>query len=158
MKILAFSDSHGRTERILTALKQHSDTDYVLHIGDYGTDIKAVEEYNPTLPTDAVQGNADRIRAYPWEKLLTLAGKRFFITHGHNYDVGHSLTPIIARGLELKADVILFGHTHMPGIEKQDGILLVNPGSTYRQRSLSGYTYAEFTVTTGEIKVQICKL
>jgi hypothetical protein len=36
---------------------------------------------------------------------------------------------IYYRGRELNADIVLFGHTHQQLVEKEDDMILMNPGS-----------------------------
>lgn len=158
MKIILFSDSHGHTKGMISVLERNPDIEYVIHLGDYGSDISAVNNNYPTILTESVQGNSDKEKIYPIEKVVQLVGKRIFITHGHAYNVGRNLTPILAKGHQEKADVILFGHTHVPFIERMEGILLVNPGSIYSQRIISGPTYAILEVTRENVHADIHKL
>jgi putative phosphoesterase len=147
MKILLISDSHGHKERIPSILDRHKDLDFVLHLGDYGTDVDAVAEACPGIPSEAVRGNNDKTLAYPLEKVIQLAGKRIFITHGHTYNVGRSLNALVAKASQEGASIAAFGHTHVPLIERRDGILLVNPGCLFRPRSLHGMTYSILKLT-----------
>lgn len=155
MKILLISDSHGHKDRIPSILERHGDISYVIHLGDYGTDVDAVNEAYPALPTAAVQGNNDKSRVYPDEKLLQLAGRGIFITHGHAYNVGRDLTPLVAKAHQQKAEIAVFGHTHVPHVEQKDGVLLVNPGCLFRPRSLHGATYAILELTRDSMKADI---
>ncbi len=147
MKILLLSDSHGHTEKILSVLERHRDIVYAVHLGDYGTDMDIARKAFPLLLTEAVQGNNDRSSACSPEKILQLEGKRIFLTHGHGYNVGRSLAPLIAQARRMEAEVAAFGHTHVPLVEQRDGILLINPGCLYRPRSLHGLTYALLEIT-----------
>ena len=49
--------------------------------------------------------------------------------HGHKYNVKSSLLALKYKGMEKNADIILFGHTHVPYIDDTDGIIMLNPGS-----------------------------
>ena len=157
MNIIVFSDSHGHTRNMISTLQKHPDIEYVLHLGDYGTDISEVQEFNPTLLTDAVQGNNDKKKIYQLEKVIILAGKKILITHGHNYNVRRNLTQLVNKGLQENFSAILFGHTHEPFIKTIEGILLVNPGSIFSQRDFLGSTYAILTVTKDGISAEILK-
>lgn len=155
MKILVFADSHGHTKNIINVLGYHPDIEYVIHLGDYGTDVYDIEKFNPLLVTEAVLGNNDKNKVFPLEKVIQLVEKRIFITHGHSYNVGKGLIPILARAAQENADVILYGHTHVPGIEKVGGVLVVNPGSIYRQRVVSGPTYAVLEIARNDVSAKI---
>lgn len=155
MKILLISDSHGHKDRIPSILERHNDISCVIHLGDYGTDVDTVSEVCPTLPTEAVRGNNDKSAIYPGEKLLQLAGRKIFITHGHSYNVGRDLTPIITKALSEKAEIAAFGHTHVPLVERRNGVLLVNPGCLFRPRSLHGATYSILEISGDIMKADI---
>lgn len=147
MKILLLSDSHGKKDRIPSILERHTEIGCVVHLGDYGTDVDIVSEVCPTMPTEAVRGNNDKSAFYPEEKVLQLAGRKIFITHGHAYHVGRDLTAITVKAHQEHAEIAIFGHTHIPLVEERDGVLLVNPGCLFRPRSLHGATYAILEVT-----------
>ena len=55
--------------------------------------------------------------------------KGFFITHGHKYGVKMGLNNIFYKGKEVEVDAVLFGHTHIKIISKEDGLWIINPGS-----------------------------
>ena len=57
--------------------------------------------------------------------------------------VSTSLYKLTLRAKELGANVVFYGHTHIPLIEEIDGIKLVNPGAMngYTEKS---YCYAVF--------------
>lgn len=158
MDIIVFSDSHGHPKNMIKALERHGDIKYAIHLGDYGCDISYVLEHKPDLPCEVVQGNNDKIKDYPIEKVFTIAGKRIFITHGHIYNVGRGMEPLTAKGRKENADVVLYGHTHMPHMETRNGILLLNPGSIFRQRLFSGPTYAVIELVENEIRAEIIKI
>lgn len=155
MKILLLSDSHGHTDRMLSVLDRHRDIGYAVHLGDYGTDVDIINKTYPTMLTEAVQGNNDKSLVYPLEKVLQLVGKRIFITHGHAYNVGRDLTPLIAKAHQEKAEIAIFGHTHVPFIEQRDDVLLINPGCLYRARSLHGPTYSILEITHSSVNANI---
>ena len=53
-----------------------------------------------------------------------LAGERLiWCTHGHLFHPDH--LPPLSKG-----DVMLFGHTHVPGLWRRGGVVCLNPGST----------------------------
>lgn len=47
------------------------------------------------------------------------------------------------RAVELEADGVLFGHTHVPGIAVQDGLLAANAGSWIAEEGLRTFLYVE---------------
>lgn len=158
MKILVFSDSHGLVENIKTAIRQHPQIDYMIHLGDYGMDVEEIGYEFPYLTIEAVQGNCDRIREHPVEKVLKLDGKSIFITHGHIYGVKYGLNTIISKGVQEDYDAILFGHTHQPLVDWRKGLLIVNPGSMARARSTAGATYAILDISENGLNANIKKI
>ena len=79
----------------------------------------------------AVKGNCDFLLDYPNERVIEVLDKKILMCHGHLYNVKMELNTIFYRGKELGVDIVLFGHSHLCIIEKQDGLLLMNPGSIF---------------------------
>ena len=155
MKVLVFSDSHGFVGNIKKAIRQHPQIDYMIHLGDYGMDVEEIGYEFPYLTIEAVQGNCDRIREHPVEKVIKLGGKSIFITHGHVYGVKYGLDTIISKGVQEDYDAILFGHTHQPLVDWRKGLLLVNPGSISSTRGTVGPTYAILDISDNGLNADI---
>lgn len=129
MKILVLSDTHGRLDTA-EKLIEEINPDYTLHLGDMAEDCRYLEAMFPQKIITSVKGNNDYFdKTYPLERIFTLCGKRFFMCHGHKYNVKSSLLALKYKGMEEKADIILFGHTHIPYTENTDGVIMLNPGS-----------------------------
>lgn len=128
MKIAIVSDTHGDIADLVLALRA-TKPDRFIHLGDYESDARAIAR-ETKLPYDAVGGNCDGSRNPG--KLLTIDGKKIFLTHGHLFGVKMNLTRLYYHALEMGADVVFFGHTHRPFLENSGGILFCNPGSASR--------------------------
>ena len=103
-------------------------TELIIHLGDNVQDANEIKRiYTGSIIN--VRGNCDFNVDAPSERLEVINSKRFFITHGHRYDVKYSLSRLKFRALEQKADVVLFGHTHISQIVYEEGIWFINPGS-----------------------------
>ena len=63
------------------------------------------------------------------QRIIEIKGKKIFMCHGHKYGVKYGYNSIYYRGKEVGADIVLFGHSHLPIIEEYDGLILMNPGS-----------------------------
>jgi putative phosphoesterase len=61
--------------------------------------------------------------------------RRCFVTHGHLYTDGNH--PPLAEG-----DVFIYGHTHVPVLEKKEGLIFLNPGSISLPKDGSEAGYA----------------
>lgn len=128
MKILVISDTHGDTgsaSRLIRTLHP----DHLLHLGDCVRDAEDLEREFPQLPICAVTGNNDWFSREEKEKVIELNGIRIFLCHGHTTGVRDTLYTQINRAREYGCRVSLFGHTHSPLLEDENGILLLNPGS-----------------------------
>lgn len=127
MRIAVISDTHGDRGVINRALKQIGSVDMILHLGDHGSDLAgALPEF---VESYAVLGNSDPHRNLPEERLLHLNGHTLFLCHGHRYGVKQGIQRLFYRGLDLGADIVLFGHTHRALNCREEGLLFFNPGS-----------------------------
>ena len=81
-----------------------------------------------------VAGNNDFCSEYPKEKIVTIGKHRIFMTHGHKYRVGYGIDNLVYKAMENNADIVMFGHTHVPMVRYEDGIIVVNPGSATQPR------------------------
>lgn len=128
MIIGVISDTHRYIWVIENAMRKLEGVDILIHLGDNVQDIKEIRKYyNGEIIN--VKGNCDFAVDVPSEKVEVIAGKKVFITHGHRYDVKYDLSRIRYKALEVEADIVLFGHTHVSQIAYEDGIWFVNPGS-----------------------------
>ena len=145
MNILVFSDSHGRGSNMLEALsRQIKRPDAIVFLGDGLKDLYYCDFGD--VPIFAVRGNCDVYSFFVKgnaedEMVMTLDGKKIMMTHGDRYGVKNGLARLVAAANEKGADIVLFGHTHMPtslyldsdendfGIRLNKPIYLFNPGS-----------------------------
>ncbi|SKA90033.1 hypothetical protein SAMN05443428_11016 [Caloramator quimbayensis] len=133
MRIGVVSDSHGNLYMLDKAIKSMGNLDYIIHLGDeYRDIIKVNEKYK--LPIEYVSGNNDFGAERIPEKILSISGKKIFITHGHRYNVYFGLESLYFKALETDAELVLYGHTHVQDIKSKGDIILLNPGSVSRPR------------------------
>lgn len=128
MLIAVVSDTHRMTKYINLAKRLIKDADILIHLGDNIDDAELLENTFKGK-VYAVAGNCDYSTKYPKESVIEVNGKKIFFTHGDLYGVKSSMNNIYYRGRELNADIVLFGHTHQQLIEKEDDMILMNPGS-----------------------------
>jgi len=121
--------------------------DLILHLGDYDLDAHSLADTFPHIPLRAVRGNCDLGSNAPVLKGFLIAGVRIVMTHGHRYDVKSDYAALYHMGHEAGADILLFGHTHIPHYEQVGAMHVLNPGSAGR-RTLSG---ALIRITDSEI-------
>ena len=144
MNILVISDSHGRRDRIKEVIdRQIRRPDALFFLGDGLSDVDWCDTSGIAL--FKVRGNCDSIflndmTDAPDEQTVNLDGIRIMMTHGHNYGVKSTLTPLISASVKKNVDILLFGHTHegfemtlMPendlGIKLEKPLYIMNPGS-----------------------------
>ena len=163
MELLIFSDSHGRAENLLAAeARQIKRPDAILFLGDGARDLSHLSIHN--IPVWAVRGNCDWMSsdiADKTERLLYLEGHTVLMTHGHEYGVKGGLGALIAHAAEVGADIVLFGHTHVPTLQTvavgerigkttlSRPMYLFNPGSIGYDGSFGTLTIKEDTVLFG---------
>lgn len=135
MRILVLSDSHGDIFSMRTAI-QTSPADAVIFLGDGLRDWEEVFSSIRTRKTAAVRGNCDFYTAdfYPTRTIEELNGIRCYCTHGYMENVKYGLDPLKQCARDAGATIALFGHTHNPHSEYDDGLYMLNPGSV-RQNS-----------------------
>lgn len=128
MQIGVISDTHRDRKFVDRVKNVFFDMDVIIHLGDNVQDVLRIERFFKK-PVINVKGNCDFSVGVPSERVEIMEGKKFFITHGHRYDVKYELIKLKYKALEEEADVVLFGHTHISTIIHEGGIWFVNPGS-----------------------------
>ncbi|WP_044894583.1 metallophosphoesterase family protein [Bacillus alveayuensis] len=150
MKVLIVSDSHGLTKELEEIKSRHvGEVDAFIHCGDSELPYGSSELQNFLY----VRGNCDFEKEFPEERIENIQGVRFFITHGHRYNVKMTLMNLYYRAQEAGAKVVCFGHSHIAGAENIEGILLINPGSIYLPRMRKEKTYALLEMDGGNAKI-----
>ena len=156
MKILVFSDSHGRNE-LMSIIIEHfkEEVNTVLFLGDCVPDFTDFQYIYTDKVFLSVNGNCDFDSYEPTERLLDIAGKKIFMTHGHNFGVKSNHTRILNEALKLKASVCLYGHSHRPEAFKEQGVYLMNPGSISEPRYTDYPTFGVINIKDTLISLNI---
>ena len=158
MKIIVVSDTHGNNGSFLETAMAMEKPDLLIHLGDYISDAKKISKI---MKVDyiTVKGNGDYgIMDFNEDELLEINGKKIFLTHGHRYNVSYNLENIYHKGLELGADLILFGHTHVPIIEKTKELIIMNPGSPSTPRTIDRKRTFGLITIGEDIKVELIEI
>jgi putative phosphoesterase len=160
-RIGVVSDTHfprfGRAlPRALERGLRRAGVERILHLGDL-TDLLAVPLFESIAPFDAVAGNNDgpAIRErFGRRKIIRVEGVSIGMVHG---DGKRGTTK--SRALEAfepdEVDVVLFGHSHLPLVGRERGILFANPGSPTDKRWNPLYSYAILIVDGSKARVQL---
>lgn len=162
MNILVVSDSHGNTELLKDIISRNRAwCDLVIHLGDNMLDINEVIRDFSNIAHLGVLGNCDFASMYSNAKTegsFTAEKRRIFYTHGHKYNVNHGLDLLAFTAKFNKADIALYGHTHVAFCEEINGVLVVNPGSISSPRDGSGGTYAKITIKEDKADCKIVEV
>lgn len=132
MKILVLSDSHASL-RFMRACVAAVKPQAVVHLGDHFDDGQVIVQENPHIPVHQVPGNCDRYRMLqnqPEVLCYDVAGARLMMTHGHRHNVKMTLSLLLADARRSRAAAVLYGHTHIPDVHREeDGLWVINPGA-----------------------------
>ncbi|NLL78823.1 MAG: metallophosphoesterase [Clostridiales bacterium] len=128
MKILIVSDTHRKHENYLKVLEKEAPLDMVIHCGDAeGAEYLIGEAAG--CPLHIVLGNNDFFSDLPREIETEICGKKIWITHGHNYYISMGSEMLKQEAKSRGMDIVLYGHTHRPVVDVEEGLTAVNPGS-----------------------------
>jgi len=148
--ILVFSDSHGSIaslKKIFEWAKKRVPPDGTISasvcLGDGLSDLSAAADAAGFYSDwKIIMGNNDYGIQAPEAASFDFADHRFFTAHGHRYNIYGGTNSLLAAAKKSNADIVFFGHTHIPYYKIVDGITLINPGSVGRPRSRIGATFA----------------
>jgi putative phosphoesterase len=138
-------------------LRLLSEADLVLHAGDVVTE-RVLAELSTLAPVQAVAGNMDQ------EELQTTLPKRR-VVEVENVRIGmvHDAGPRLGREERLAAAfpqcaAVVYGHTHLPQLERHGDVWIVNPGSPTERRSAPGHSMALLGVSAGALEPRLVRL
>ena len=145
MLIAVISDTHlPRGARRLpdACVERIAAADLLLHAGDFSTleVLRELEAIGP--PVVGVHGNVDSAdvrRLLPEEQVVEADGARIAIVHDAGARKGR--LERLRRRFGDRADVVVFGHSHLPLHEEApDGFQILNPGSPTERRRAPAHT------------------
>jgi putative phosphoesterase len=147
MLVGIISDTHGYMDpRVAAAF---AGVDAILHAGDVGG-AHILDALRAIAPLHAVYGNNDeRAGGYglPFHDDFDLGSVRLHLVH----QLPHARP-------EAASQVVVYGHSHRPLVERRDGRLYVNPGAAGRAGFHRLQTVALLTIEQGEIDARIVEL
>ena len=155
MHLIVMSDSHGHFNHVRRIIEANKDSvDSFIHLGDGLEEFQDVHNMYQYLHCVAIKGNNDwgsmeeKIKIVPW------GDKLIMMTHGDLYGVKYNLDMLLTKAKEVKADVVLYGHTHVAKCDYLDGIYFINPGSV-KDGYFTPKSYLSLEVSTKEITPNI---
>lgn len=127
MKILIVSDTHRKNDNYFKVVKMHH-PDMVIHCGDAeGSEAALIQEAG--CPVKIVLGNNDFFSNLPREEEFGIGRYRVWLTHGHNYYVSMGNEVIKQEAVARRMDIVMYGHTHRPVVDRGGEVIALNPGS-----------------------------
>ena len=148
--ILIVSDTHGKLTRLAELIEYRQklllegEVLNLIFLGDGLNDLFSCEKYNNII-SHIVRGNCDtgvRFTPFgeeiPFYRLITVGNYRVFLTHGNLFNVKYDREELCRAAADMGADIVLFGHTHVPTLEYikkgsvrgvNKDLVLFNPGS-----------------------------
>jgi putative phosphoesterase len=158
MKALVLADTHlgpGQGPRLVDLLGERlSVADVVLHAGDI-TDSSVLEVLAAFAPVHAVLGNNDHGLSLPEQRVLEIDACQVAMVHDSGDAAGRATR---LRRWFPDADVVVFGHSHIPWNETQirstDGHVQhhLNPGSATQRRRAPRCTVAWLEIHRGRVE------
>ncbi|QKQ98181.1 YfcE family phosphodiesterase [Candidatus Nanohaloarchaea archaeon] len=129
--IAVVSDSHvpTRAEKIPEEYREKmKEAELTVHAGDFAEKpvYNSIDEYGELV---AVKGNCDFFDL-PNSETFERKSLKFGVYHGTGINPrGDQETLAKIAQEDLEADVLIHGHSHQEEIAKEDGVILLNPGS-----------------------------
>lgn len=161
MLIAVISDTHlPRGKRAVPAacLARLASADLILHAGDVSTEPVLVDFQGIGPPVLAVHGNVDDEglrRSLPAEREVEVDGARIAMVH----DAGPKKGRLARMRRRFPgADAVVFGHSHTPLHEEQDGFQIFNPGSPTERRRAPAHTMGLARVEDGRVAFELIAL
>ncbi len=155
MRVLIVSDTHGNHENLEQVLQQEATFDLMIHLGDSEVDQEELVQV-AKCPVEVIAGNMDRDPSLETEKIIQVEDYRILICHGHRAGVNSGLLRLEYQAREHEVDMVMYGHTHVPYLDENEDLIILNPGSiSYPRPWGSRPSYAVLEVDeNGEYKIK----
>jgi uncharacterized protein len=154
VRVAVLSDTHSPRfwKGCPRAVAAHLEgADLILHAGDVCT-AEVLDELSAYAPVRVVLGNNDGPDVAAWGAPETLAME----IDGLSVAMIHDSGPRSGRLARMRrrfpdADLVVFGHSHIPLTEAELGLRIFNPGSPTDKRRQPYRTLGELTIADGEL-------
>ncbi len=163
MLIAVISDTHlprGARRLPEACVERIAAANLLLHAGDFSTFEVLCELEAIGPPVVGVHGNvdsADLRRMLPAERVVEAEGARIAMVHDAGPRAGR--LERLRRRFGERADVVVFGHSHLPLHEEAaDGFQIFNPGSPTERRRAPAHTMGLIHLGDGLSKCELVLL
>jgi len=161
-RIGVISDTHlGNTGEASVFLRHLAEQHFqgvgmILHAGDIVVP-DVLEVFSPT-PVYAIRGNMDpAVPGVPWKRIVEIEGCRIGLVHGWGSRDG-LVERVRNEFRHMPLDCLVFGHSHVPMCQWNDGLLLFNPGSATDRRGMPYTSVGVLEIEDGAIQGRIIVL
>lgn len=136
--------------------KNLNEVDMIFHLGDYKR-IEVVDRIKKKKRFIGVSGNNDDSSitdVLSESEIIEIEGWKVGLYHGCG-NTKTTLENTINLFKENMPDIIVFGHSHVPIIKTENGVLLLNPGSPFRKGKQKLYSYIILEITKHNISASL---
>ncbi|MCA9862247.1 MAG: metallophosphoesterase family protein [Thermomicrobiales bacterium] len=135
-------------------LFRRAKVDLILHTGDAGA-LAVLRDLEEIAPVAAVRGNADPVEtldALPDRVLIHTGRRNILLLHGH---LGKTAITTARRAASGEIDLLVFGHSHQPLMDREGSTILFNPGSPTERRWNPHFGIGLITVTDERVAPEL---
>jgi len=162
MKLGVISDTHKHIVNLSKAIDflKGQGAETFIHLGDDYSDIDDVGERDVTR-VPGVFSDVYQDTKIPNRRIENVGGWRFLLSHtmsSHPNDLPDDPRPEdLIR--EQRVHVVLYGHTHIPEVKQEAGIIFINPGHL-KNEDKRGFppTFACLELTVDKLLVRVLAL
>ena len=150
MKVLIVSDTHRQNDNFLQVMEQEEPVDLLIHCGDIEGSEYLISK-RAGCPVHMVTGNNDFFSDLPREKEFRIGRYKVWLVHGNVYGVSVGTRLLKQEAMDRGVDIVMYGHTHKPSVDRDGSVIAVNPGSlTYPRQEGRRPSYIVMTLTDGD--------
>ena len=159
-RVAVIADTHlPRGGRRLPAacVRELEAADLIVHAGDFVA-ASVLEELRALGPVEGVYGNMDEPalrESLPKERVVEVGGARLGVVHIPGPAAGREAR-LVARFPGCAA--IVYGHTHVPQVERLGDVWILNPGSPTERRRAAAHSMLVVEVAGREILPRLVTL
>lgn len=154
MRVVVVSDTHApRFWKVCppAVAARLEGADLILHAGDVCTP-EVLDELSAFAPVRVVLGNNDGPEVAAWGADETLELELDGLRVGMIHDAGPKDGRLARMHRRFPtADLVIFGHSHIPLDAADDRLRILNPGSPTDKRRQPHRTLAELIITDGQL-------
>jgi uncharacterized protein len=159
--VAVISDTHlPKGSRVLppTCVERLRAADLIVHAGDL-TSVSFLEELLALgPPVEAVHGNVDEAalrEVLPAERVVEVGGARIAIVHDAGRAAGR---PARLAARFRGCGAVVYGHSHVPELEREGETWILNPGSPTERRRAPERTMIQLDLRRGRLRPELVGL